>query len=154
MPAPLFTLRPATEADYRWLWELKRATMRPYVEQTWGAWNDDAQEKFFRSTYRSDTIQVVEVDGRAAGLLHVEHHADAIFLANIQIASEFQNRGLGTAVIVALLEVAQRLQRPVRLQVLKVNTAAQRLYVRLGFKPIAETSTHQIMRWNPDRLAP
>jgi ribosomal protein S18 acetylase RimI-like enzyme len=149
MPAPLFTLRPATEADFRWLWELKRATMRGYVEQTWGAWDDHAQEDFFRSTYASDTIQVVEVGARAAGLLHVEHHADAIFLANIQIAPEFQNRGLGTAVIVALLEVAGRLRRPVRLQVLKVNTAAQRLYTRLGFDCTAETSTHQIMRWNP-----
>ncbi|HWA85437.1 MAG TPA: N-acetyltransferase [Opitutus sp.] len=149
MTAPLFTLRPATEADYDWLWHLKRETMRPYVVLTWGAWDDDAQEKFFRRSFSPETIQVVGVAGHDAGLLHVEHENDEIFLANIQIAPEFQNGGLGTAVIVALLEVARRLRRPVRLQVLKVNTAAQRLYTRLGFTSAGETATHRLMRWRP-----
>ena len=149
MPAPLFTLRSATETDYAWLWNLKRTTMRRYVELTWGTWDDDAQEKFFLKSYHPETVQVIAVDDRHAGLLHLEHDSDGIFLANIQIAPEFQNRGLGTAVIVALLEVAQRLRRPVRLQVLKVNTPAQRLYQRLGFTGAGETTTHRLMRWNP-----
>ncbi|HVU24591.1 MAG TPA: GNAT family N-acetyltransferase [Opitutus sp.] len=150
MTAPPFTLRPATAADYPWLWALKRTTMRRYVEQTWGAWDDDAQEKFFRRSYSPATIQVVMADGREAGLLHVEHEPDEIFLANIQVVPGLQNAGLGTAVIQSLLEAAQRLHRPVRLQVLKVNTAAQRLYKRLGFAHAGETTTHQIMRWRPD----
>ena len=149
MPAPPFILRPATPADYTWLWELKRLTMRPYVEQTWGGWDDDAQEKFFRRSFSSETVQIVVVASRNAGLLHVEREPDAIFLANIQIHPEFQNDGLGTAVIRALLDSAQALNLPVRLQVLKVNTAAQRLYARLGFVPSGETLTHQLMRWRP-----
>lgn len=144
-----FVLRPATPADYRWLWELKRDTMRIYVEQTWGSWEDDAQEAFFRRSYSPDKIQLIMVDGQRAGLLHLEREPDAIFLANIQIHSDFQGRGLGTAVIRSLLQTAQSLRTSVRLQVLKVNSGAQRLYTRLGFIVSGETHTHRMMRWLP-----
>lgn len=144
-----FTLRPATAADYPWLWSLKRLTMRYYVEETWGSWDDAAQEAFFRRTYRSDTVQLVVVDGRNAGLLHLEREPAALFLANIQIHPDFQNRGLGTAVIRDVLASARTLGLPVRLQVLQVNTAARQLYQRLGFAISGETPTHVLMRWQP-----
>lgn len=149
--SPLFTLRPATEADYLWLWELKRLTMREYVEQTWGSWNDPAQEAFFRRTFDSRTVQLILVDEKPAGLLEVAPSDEDLFLANIQIHPEFQNRGLGRAVVRTVQESAALLQRAVRLQVLRVNHGAQRLYVRLGFLPVDETTTHVIMRWQPPR---
>jgi len=145
-----FILRPATAADYDWLWNLKRTTMRPYVELTWATWDDAIQERYFRAIYCSVTVQIIVVGGRNAGLLHVEQEPGAIFLANIQVHPDFQNRGLGSAVIRSLLESARSLQLPVRLQVLKVNTAAQRLYARLGFIFSGETPTHQLMRWHPN----
>ncbi|ACB77429.1 GNAT family N-acetyltransferase [Opitutus terrae] len=144
-----FTLRPATAGDYAWLWELKRLTMRAYVEQTWGLWDEAAQEAFFRRSYRSDTVQLVLVNGQNAGLLHVERERSDLFLANIQIHPTFQNRGLGSAVIRTVLESAQALQLPVRLQVLQVNHAAQQLYLRLGFVVATQTPTHVVMRWMP-----
>jgi ribosomal protein S18 acetylase RimI-like enzyme len=145
----LYTLRPATASDYRWLWELKRLTMRPYVEQTWGGWNDVAQEEFFRRNFSSETVQIIMVDGHNAGLLNVEREPAEIFLANLQVHPFFQNRGLGTAVIRTLLESAQTLNLPVRLQVLTVNVSALRLYSRLGFVRYKETATHLMMRWQP-----
>lgn len=148
-PELFYALRPATPSDYRWLWELKRLTMRPYVEQTWGQWDDIAQEAFFRRNFSSETVQIIEVEGRNAGLLNVEREPAEIFLANLQIHPDFQNRGLGTAVLRALLESARNLDSPIRLQVLKVNTAALRLYARLGFALYKETSTHSLMRWQP-----
>jgi ribosomal protein S18 acetylase RimI-like enzyme len=134
-------------ADYAWSWELKRLTMRPYVEATWGVWDDVAQEDFFRHNFRSDLIQIIMVNGRDAGLLHVEREPAELFLANVQIHPAFQNRGLGTAVIKTVLESARALQISVRLQVLKVNRGALRIYERLGFVTFKETPTHFIMRW-------
>jgi ribosomal protein S18 acetylase RimI-like enzyme len=145
----LYTLRPATAADYQWLWELKRHTMRPYVEQTWGTWDDATQEEFFRRNFSSETVQIITVEGLNAGLLNVERAAAEIFLANLQIHPSFQNRGLGTAVIRTLLDSAQALNLPVRLQVLRVNVAAFRLYSRLGFITYNENATHLMMRWQP-----
>ncbi len=145
-PLESFTLRPATAADYAWLWALKRDTMRPYVEQTWGSWDDAAQEDFFRRSFRPTIIQVIVADGHDAGLLHVERESRELFLANIQIAPAYQNLGLGSAVVRTVLESARALRLPVRLQVLRVNTAARRLYERLGFTLATETPTHFTLR--------
>ena len=145
----LFTIRPASAADYTWLWDLKRLTMRPYVEETWGTWDDATQEAFFRKNFSSETVQIIMVDGQSAGLLNIEKEPAELFLANLQIHPTFQNRGLGTAVLHNVLETAQTLNLPVRLQVLRVNTAAFRLYARLGFSPYQETATHRMLRWRP-----
>lgn len=144
-----FTLRPAGEADYQWLWELKRLTMRVYVEQTWGSWDEAAQEAFFRRNFSPATIQVVVVGCRPAGLLEVTREAGELFLANVQIDPDFQSRGLGTAVVRSVLHAATALGLPVRLQVLRVNAGARRLYERLEFSVYDETPTHSLMRWQP-----
>ena len=144
-----FTLRPASAADYEWLWELKRMTMQAHVEATWGSWDDAAQEAFFRRSFSPETVQLILVDAANAGLLHLERKPSELFLANIQIHPAFQNRGLGTAVIKTVMESARLLQLPVRLQVLTVNHAARELYLRLGFAVTSETNTHVIMRWHP-----
>lgn len=144
-----FTLRPALEQDYAWLWMLKRLTMRPYVEQTWGGWDETAQEEYFRQNFVAANIRVIVVEGRDVGLLHVEREPEAIFLANIQLLPEFQNHGLGTAVVRGVLEDAQAAGLPVRLQVLKPNHAARRLYERLGFEVTEESGTHHQMRAAP-----
>ena len=149
VPELLFCLRPVVSADYQWLWELKRLTMRPYVEQTWGEWDDFTQEAFFRRHFSSETVQIIIVEGQNAGLLNIEREPAETFLANLQIHPSFQNRGLGTAVIRSLLETGRVLQLPIRLQVLSVNTSAQRLYARLGFSTYKETGTHRMMRWDP-----
>jgi ribosomal protein S18 acetylase RimI-like enzyme len=144
-----FTLRPAQTEDCDWLVALRTATMREYVEQTWGFWDQAAQRARFHDPRERANMQVIVVAGRDAGLLHVERSAGDVFLANIQIKPEFQNRGLGTAVIRRLVAEAQAAGSPVRLQVLAVNRAARDLYERLGFVVSRETCTHCSMIWRP-----
>ena len=146
LPPPPFTLRAATETDYDWLWQLKRATMRGYVEQTWGVWDDPAQEAFFRRNFTPATVHVILVADQPAGLLEFEHRPAEIFLSNIQIAPARQNRGLGAAVMRWLQCEAAACHLPLRLQVLKVNPA-RRFYERLGFATIADTLSHWRMEW-------
>ena len=140
------TLREVTEADYAWLYALKRETMRPYVEAMWGAWEDEFQEDFFRKNFSPETMRAIVVDRRDAGLLHVERGPEDIFLANIQLFPECQNRGIGTAVVRQLLAEARTRGVPVRLQVLKTNPGARRLYERLGFTVFDENLSHWQMR--------
>lgn len=144
-----FALRAVTEEDYAWLWALKRQTMQPYVEETWGGWDEAAQEGFFREHFVPANMRVITVGGRDAGLLHIEREATVMFLANIQILPEFQNRGLGTAVVRIVLDDARARGMPVRLQVLKTNPAARRLYERLGFQVTDLSGSHWQMRTNP-----
>jgi ribosomal protein S18 acetylase RimI-like enzyme len=144
-----FALRAATERDYAWLWALKRLTMQPYVERTWGGWDETAQESFFREHFVPANMRVIVCENRDVGLLHVEHEPGVVFLANIQILPEFQSRGLGTSVVGRVLADARGRGMPVRLQVLKTNPDARRLYERLGFQVTDLSGSHWQMRTSP-----
>ncbi len=145
MPPRPYALRPVTEDDYAWLWALKQETMRPYVEQTWGSWDDGVQEIFFRQGFFPEKLQIIVADGRDAGLLQVDRPGHEIFLQRIEIAPGEQRRGLGAAVVGDLAAEARAVRLPLRLQVLKVNPA-MRLYARLGLRIVGETATHLRMQ--------
>jgi ribosomal protein S18 acetylase RimI-like enzyme len=145
------SLRPATQEDYEFLWWLHCATMRPYVEKTWG-WDEQWQAKYFHDHFDPTTRQVIECDGVPVGCISVERREDCIFLAAIEIAPDYQSRGIGTGLIGDLCNEANGRGVPVELQVLKVNPA-RRLYERLGFAVIGETETHYMMRRLPEGAA-
>lgn len=121
--------------------------MHAYVEQTWGRWDEHEQEEFFTKNFLPEEIRIVAVEGRDAGYLHTTVTHREISLNNIMVAPEFQGRGLGTAVLADLLASAREHGQVVRLRVLKVNEAAQRLYRRIGFHAVEETPTHVRMMW-------
>ena len=75
----------------------------------------------------------------------VERKPDAIFLASIEVAPEFQNQGGATGLISELFREADQSQKPLRLQVLKGNRA-RRPYERLGFECVEETKTHFVRK--------
>ena len=143
-----FARRPATAADRDWLCETKFRCLRRYIEQTYGRWDDDIQRARFDASFEAGDIQIITVGGRDAGFTALRHEPKDIQLFNIMIAPEFQNRGLGTAVLRDVQAAARARRVPVRLQVMKVNPA-RRLYERLGFVVSEETPTHFRMVWEP-----
>jgi ribosomal protein S18 acetylase RimI-like enzyme len=141
------TLRPATQDDYDFLWRLHRATMQDYVDRIWG-WDDAWQAQRFSEHFNPAKLRIIMVNDVRAGCLFVERCDDLIFLNVIEIAPEFQNRGIGSRLIHDFQNEAEAQGIPVQLQVLRANPA-RRLYERLGFVAIDETETHDIMRWLP-----
>jgi len=139
------SLRPATQEDYDFLWWLHRATMRSYVDKTWG-WDEAWQSQSFQERFNPTTREIIEFDGVPIGYIAVERRKEVIFLSSIEIAPDYQNRGIGTMLIQALLDEGRSRGVSVELYVLKVNPA-RRLYERLGFTIIRETETHHIMRF-------
>jgi ribosomal protein S18 acetylase RimI-like enzyme len=145
----IVSLQPATSSDEPYLWHLHKATMQPLVEQVWG-WEDDVQRDFFRAYIdRGDLSLIVIDDGRVVGALQYHVEPDHDFLSQVEIAPEHQGNGFGSAVIGNLQAEAARNGKPIRLQVLKVNAAAARLYHRLGFLDTGQTGTHFQMTWIP-----
>ena len=139
-----FEVRQATPGDRDTLYRIKREAMRPYVEQVWG-WDEEYQERRFRQGYDHTETQVVLVDGLAVGLLRVSESESAVFIDQVEIVPDYQDRGIGTALINDLLARG----RPVELGVLKVNDDAGRLYERLGFRVISDNEKHYQMRAEP-----
>ena len=138
------SLRQADENDLDFLWRLHRATMHDSVEQTW-SWEDEDQERRFRRKFEPKRIQIVLHRADPIGALSVDYERTRVFLGVIEIAPEYQRRGIGAYLIRQLCDQADAANLPLELQVLKVNPA-KRLYERLGLAIIGETDTHYLMR--------
>jgi ribosomal protein S18 acetylase RimI-like enzyme len=143
-----YTLRQATLADRDYLFNLHRATMREYVDATWG-WNDEWQRDYFDKKFDPDVSQIIRVFDQYAGVLVTEDRPEELYLALIEVAPSYQNQGIGTTIVQDLQSQAAAQHKPVVLHVLKANIPAQRLYERLGFA-LDGSEEHKLrMVWQP-----
>jgi ribosomal protein S18 acetylase RimI-like enzyme len=149
-PPAVWSLRGARPEDRQFLFELNRATMRDYVDATWG-WDDDEQAAFFDEHFDPTRCQILQVGRVDIGVLAVEERAEEIYLAEIQLLPEWQGRGIGSSVIESLVEHGAASDKPVTLRVLRTNPRASTLYTRLGFGPFREIETHIYLRREPSQ---
>lgn len=133
--------RAIKEADFEFLWGLHNTALKEYIQKTWG-WNEEWQRKNFLENFNTAEGEIIVFEGKDIGFYWVIEKENEILLASIRLLPEFQNKGIGTGIIRNLLD---KTNKPVRLQVLKVNPA-RNLYERLGFKIESETETHFWMR--------
>lgn len=92
-----------------------------------------------RGKVADSTTYVIVSEGERVGRLRVVRPARHIEIAGLQVLPTYQRRGIGTAVIAALLHEGETRGVPVVLQVEKDNPEAKRLYLRLGFEQQGET---------------
>ena len=144
-----YTLRPASEEDFHFLYDLKVACLKEYVTATYG-WDEAYQRRLFAKRFDPSAMQIIVVDDRDVGQLSVEDSADELYIAGVYLLPAWQNQGLGTTVIENVLSTAAAREKGVHLQVLRVNPAL-RLYERLGFTIFEETDTHFKMRWQQNQ---
>ena len=146
----LYTLRPAREADLPFLRALRAQSMREHLENSGLAYDEAAQAA--RIPDRYDCARIVVCDGADVGLFKVCREGSPWELIQIQLLPAAQGRGLGAALIRELLADAAAAGVAVELSVLKANPA-QRLYARLGFRPVGEAARAYTLRWTPPRAA-
>ena len=147
-----FQLRDATRDDLGRTYEITRDAMRAYVEQTWGRWDERGHRQKHQHNYTPETHRLIEVGNAVAGLVAVEQLPDHVWLAKLYLLLAFRGLGIGAAVIAHVLQEADRRGVPVRLRVLRVNTRAQALYARHGFRVVYETPERIFME-RPVRMA-
>jgi ribosomal protein S18 acetylase RimI-like enzyme len=140
-----FELRAATAADREPLYQLHRATMRDVVERTWG-WDEAWQRAHFESRFAPAALSLLVVDGRAVGMIALQERPAELYVAALEIEPAMQGRGLGTAVMEAVVAQAAARGVPATLQVLELNEGARRLYERLGFRAVGRVEHHIQMR--------
>jgi ribosomal protein S18 acetylase RimI-like enzyme len=119
------------------------------VEKAWGAWDEAVQRKFFDRGFEPRKTSIIVNTARDVGRLEITRSRWELFLGLIELLPEAQSRGLGSQIVRDLQTEAVLKQVPIRLQVIKANEPARRLYHRLGFKPSGETSTHHLLLWQP-----
>ncbi len=139
-----YSLREVTEADREILWCLHKATMREYVDRTWG-WDESFQRGMFDENFDPKRQRIVTVGGEDVGVISVDRRGNVLDLYNLRILPAYQGRGLGTLVVRDVLAAARRQGLAIHLSVLKANPRARRLYERLGFIITGESETHYMM---------
>lgn len=125
-------VRPATVADHPFLQRLNREAYEKLVMGQHGSWDDEFQRARFAKKLQSVQFRIVLVDNQPVGAVSSTEHDDHIVLNELLILPEFQNRGIGSCVLVGELRHADLLGKPMRLHTLRLNRA-QALYRRHGF---------------------
>ena len=138
---PPFSRRPARDADREFLFRLLEQSLRKYVEEAFGGWDEAAQRRDFDRRLLLSTHEILERDGRAIGCLSTAQLPDAIALHRVFLLREAQGQGIGTALVREVIARGAALGLPVRLRVFKTNPAHE-LYRRLGFAVVGEDATH------------
>jgi ribosomal protein S18 acetylase RimI-like enzyme len=157
-------LRPAAEADYEELVRVYASTRAAELAQV--TWWDDAQKlDFCRSQYGAQKAEyearfpdaeydVILLGGRTAGRIWVGRAEDEIRLLDIALLPEAQGRGVGAALLRALIEEARASGKRLRHMVFMLNADALRFYERLGFRVFEEFNGYQHMEWAPEEREP
>ncbi len=155
-------LRPVREGDRAFLVALYGSVREPELALV--AWDDAAKRAFveqqfaaqdahYREHYPGATFDVVEVDGRPAGRLYVHRGPSDIRIMDVALAPEYRGRGIGAALLRALVDEAEASGRKLSIHV-EVNNPARALYERLGFEPAGEHGVYVLMERAPARVTP
>lgn len=120
-----------------WSREAKKAFIRQQFE---------AQHAHYRQHYSDAEFWIVEVGGRPVGRIYVQGRDDEIRLMDIALVPERKGKGIGTALMRRVLDIASEEGIPVRLHVEPDNRAVN-LYRRLGFVKLEDRGVYQFMEW-------
>ena len=139
-------LVPYTDKDYYYVYEVKKNAYKKYVEECWGSWIEEDQQKHFGkfiNTVKDSTFIIIYED-KKIGFYNGEILPNGNYeVGNICIIPEYQGRGIGTQILKDKLE--ENKDRDIEIQYFKQNPVG-RLYEKLGFIPSGETEFHYQMK--------
>lgn len=138
-PMRRLSLRSATARDLALTYAITEEAMRAYAEATWGPWNADEEFRKHRRNFVPETHRIILIGRDEAGLLAIEDFPTYTWLVKIYLRAAFRGQGIGSVLLRQVIADASAQDKPVRLQVLRVNTRAQQLYFRHGFTVAHET---------------
>ena len=144
----IYVTRAVREDDLAFMRKLHEASMRPHVERQFGNWDKEFQAKMFDEAVPKPDHEIIEVDGKAVGLLHVLQDQSMVILDQLWLLPSHQNLGIGSDLIRKLVSKSEAQAIPIRLSVLIQNPAVS-LYKRLGFEVISQSETHFTMLRTP-----
>lgn len=157
MSAPDYTLRPEREDDVAFLSRLYATTRAEELalvdwdeaaKQRFCAQQFAAQRAWYRETYPNASFEVVETAGEPVGRLCIDEMAEEIRLVDVSLVPEARGRGLGTALLAAVLARGRAAGKPVTIHVERFNRALA-LYARLGFRVREDRGVHLFLERPP-----
>ena len=130
----LVAFEPAVAADAESLVAVRIAAMRESLERIGRFDPQRARERLLAGFDPALTRHVV-CGGARVGFFAVRPDADGLLLDHLYVLPPAQGRGIGAAVMAALLADADARRLPVRVVALR-GSAANRFYERFGFQSV------------------
>src|SRR5207245_11068797 len=88
--------------------ELAQAEWQEGQQEAFVKWQFDLQRREYDARYPAAEYDVVLVDDRPAGRIWIGRDAEEIHLLDIAVLPEFQNRGVGRALLRSLIDEAKQ----------------------------------------------
>ena len=156
-PAGVVSLRPEHEGDRDFRYQLFCDSRQPEfalllppdVFRQVMAHQFQAQTVGYQGQFPQARFDIIELAGNPIGRIVVDRPGDRLHIVDHAIIPELRGRGIGTAIMRALMDEAAAQRVRVTLEVASSNDPSMRLYVRLGFVPIETTPLYIELAWTP-----
>ena len=126
-----FLERQSTLEDKEWIWGLYEALLKEPISEQWG-WDLEYQQSFFADDLAYDKFKILSAGGIDKACYVVNAEPDQFYLKMLLVDERFQQSGIGKRIIKALINLAQKMQLPIRLSVIKANPVVG-FYLKQGF---------------------
>lgn len=125
--------------------------MRAHAERAYGPWDFEHQVRLYDARNPNNRIEIVVLDGVGdVGVVHSRDDGDGVLTIDlIEVHPQHQRTGIGRAVMAQMKERALAGGCSLELIVHHLNDGARRFYEGVGFREIARTQLHIVMRWSP-----
>ncbi len=146
---PALSRRPAWESDTSFAREVHHRAYREVVEQQFGSWVEEQQDRFFEGDWNMPAFEIVLSYGIACGYVCIEDRADEIYVRELVLLPAYQGRRIGSSLLREVMKRARTRRVPIRLGTFPKNRA-RHLYRKLGFREIGQTELHILLEWRSD----
>ena len=136
-----FKIRNASQDDYEAAYIIKKDALQSYVEKTWG-WNEEFQRNYHEKHFEPINLKIIEVKNEPIGSLKFIKEKDHIFLSELFIMQAYQSKKIGSRIINDYIYNAYTEKKTVKLQVLRINKRAVKLYKKLCFEIYEEDNVY------------
>ncbi len=104
----------------------------------------------YRAQFPQARHQILEIEQLPIGRVVVDLDADALQIVDLAIMPEWRCRGIGARLLRALVREARAAGVPARFHSFLHNVDGNRLFLRLGFAPIARTELQIVWELHGD----
>jgi RimJ/RimL family protein N-acetyltransferase len=109
----------------------------------------NAQAASYRAQFPAARFDIVERDGIPIGRIVIDAGTETGCIVDFALMPGVRGRGLGVAILDAVLRHLAPLGRPVRCKVLTHNTPSLRMCQRVGFRRIGGEPPFLQLEWRP-----
>ena len=141
-------LVPATEADRAFCKKAHHIAYRDVISSMF-AWDEKQQDAYADKDFDECALNIIQYEGHSVGVIGWKEESDQLWFGPIFLLPEYQGKGIGSFLIKQCIDKACALKLPLRLQTLRLNTEAKRLYKKLGFRVLSFCDVYWQMEYAP-----